>query len=151
MTTWISDENGNKASVECWGSEEKAREALESCNNCINCNNCNNCNQCNDCIDCINCNNCNYCNCCNRCDNCNYCKECAVKFSTRSDGYTFYLDTANYIRAGCRMFHSFAEAREHWKHRKGTQLGIETEAILQAMEQIVELMGIRLPVGVTDR
>jgi hypothetical protein len=28
MTTWITDENGNRASIEYWGSKEKAREAL---------------------------------------------------------------------------------------------------------------------------
>lgn len=38
--TWITDENGNRASVEVWGSEEKARAALATLNGCSRCSDC---------------------------------------------------------------------------------------------------------------
>ncbi|MBZ0171138.1 MAG: hypothetical protein K8E66_02040 [Phycisphaerales bacterium] len=44
------------------------------------------------------------------------------------------------MRAGCRDFTTFNEARKHWqKTRGGTKLGIETMAILDALEQIAVL------------
>lgn len=46
MATWISDDDGNKCSVEYFGSEAQARAALASlrgCKNCINCSNCSYC------------------------------------------------------------------------------------------------------------
>ena len=56
----------------------------------------------------------------------------------RSDGYLFYLtktDTGWRVRAGCRNFASFVEAREHWTAtRKETPLGDETFAILDYLE-----------------
>lgn len=38
--TWISDENGNRCSVEYFGSEEAAKTALESLKNCSLCSDC---------------------------------------------------------------------------------------------------------------
>ena len=56
----------------------------------------------------------------------------------RSDGYLFYLtqtDAGCHVRAGCRDFANFDEAREHWTAtRKGTSLGDETFAILDYLE-----------------
>ena len=40
MTTWLKDNNGNKCSVEFFGSEEAAQKALDSLKNCDNCINC---------------------------------------------------------------------------------------------------------------
>ena len=58
MTQWLEDSDGNKASVEYFGSVEKAQNALDSlinCANCINCSNCANCTNCTNCVGCINC------------------------------------------------------------------------------------------------
>lgn len=112
MTTWITDDRGNRCSVEYWGSEEKARAALAALKACSNCSNC------------------------SRCD-----ENCIIG-STRSDGYTFFLSPApdRRVRAGCHDFATFTEARKHWqKTRGGTKLGIETMAILDALEQIAAL------------
>ena len=49
MTTWIRDDNGNKCSVEYFGSEEAAKEALASLNDCDNCTNCFGCSDCSRC------------------------------------------------------------------------------------------------------
>ena len=62
--TWISDENGNRCSVEYWGSEEKAREALASNENCS---------------DCSDCSDCSYCSRCSDCSRCSYCSRCSGK------------------------------------------------------------------------
>ena len=35
--TWITDDRGNKCSVEYWGSEETARKALDKCSHCSDC------------------------------------------------------------------------------------------------------------------
>lgn len=40
MTTWLKDDNGNKCSVEYWGSEEAAQKALDSLKNCKGCSDC---------------------------------------------------------------------------------------------------------------
>lgn len=43
MTTWLNDGNGNKCSVEYFGSKEAAQTALDSlkeCKNCVNCSGC---------------------------------------------------------------------------------------------------------------
>ncbi len=70
--TWITDENGNRCSVEYWGTEEKAREALASLKNCENCTNCSRCSYCSDCSDCSDCSRCSY---CSRCSDCSYCSR----------------------------------------------------------------------------
>ncbi len=40
MTTWITDDKGNRCSVEYWGSEAAARKALASLKECDNCSDC---------------------------------------------------------------------------------------------------------------
>lgn len=133
MLDCIIDERGNVATIAHWGTKEAARASLKTLIYCNYCNNCSYCNYCNQCNHCICCNNCICCN------HCSYCNDCKIKGLTRSDGYTFYIDTKNHIRAGCRDFPDFPSAREHWKHRAGTQLGIETDVILDALEKVVEL------------
>ena len=58
MTTWIEDKDGNKCSVEYWGSKEAAQKALDSLKNCKNCTNCSRCSDCSDCSDCSRCSGC---------------------------------------------------------------------------------------------
>jgi hypothetical protein len=41
--TWITDENGNRASIELWGSESAARESLQTLKDCSRCSNCSRC------------------------------------------------------------------------------------------------------------
>jgi len=54
----------------------------------------------------------------------------------RSDGYHFVMGASRSIHAGCRVFISLAEAREHWNRtRGGTKLGRETMLILDYLEQ----------------
>ena len=55
MTTYITDENGNRASVERFGSAQAAQTALDSCIGCTRCTDCSNCDGCTDCTDCIRC------------------------------------------------------------------------------------------------
>ena len=65
--------------------------------------------------------------------------------ANRSDGYTFSIFNAKVgfcIIAGCRYFTSFKEARAHWKHRKGTALGRETDMILDYLEGVKKLYKI---------
>jgi hypothetical protein len=44
--TWLKDINGNKCSVEYFGSKEAAQAALDSLENCENCINCSDCSRC---------------------------------------------------------------------------------------------------------
>jgi hypothetical protein len=46
MTTWINGTNGNRASVEYWGSEDAARSSLETLKNCSGCSDCSGCSGC---------------------------------------------------------------------------------------------------------
>ena len=55
MNTWIKDDNGNKCSVEWFGSKEAAQAALDSLKNCRDCTNCSRCSRCSDCSDCSGC------------------------------------------------------------------------------------------------
>jgi len=55
IQVWATDEWGNRASANRWGSFEEAQESLETLTNCINCTNCEDCNNCKDCIDCDSC------------------------------------------------------------------------------------------------
>lgn len=58
----------------------------------------------------------------------------------RSDGYQFAIGDTGSVHAGCRVFSTMAEAREHWTQtRGGTPLGDETMAILDFLEKMVEL------------
>ena len=53
----------------------------------------------------------------------------------RSDRYQFVITKDGGVRAGCRTFDTFAEAREHWTMtRGGTALGAETMRILDWCE-----------------
>lgn len=87
MTTWITDDRGNRCSVEHFGSEDAARRALESNENCRNCENCkdcvscNNCRNCEGCVACEGCVHCWYCRnswYCTHCEDCRDCKACAA-------------------------------------------------------------------------
>ena len=62
--TWVVDSRNNRASVEHWGSEEKAIAALESCSDCC------------DCFDCYGCHGCSDCYGCHRCYDCYDCSGC---------------------------------------------------------------------------
>jgi hypothetical protein len=62
----------------------------------------------------------------------------------RADGhrflYTDFQGEGPRIKAGCREFKSFAEARRHWQEtRGGTMLGEETMLILDNLEKLVAL------------
>jgi hypothetical protein len=53
----------------------------------------------------------------------------------RSDRYQFVITKDGGVRAGCRTFASFTEARKHWTAtRRGTPLGAETMRILDFCE-----------------
>jgi len=86
MTTWIEDANGNKCSVEYFGSAEDSQKALDSlkgCRNCVNCSDCSDCSgcsycsYCSDCSGCRNCVNCSYCSFCSDCSYCSGCSDCS--------------------------------------------------------------------------
>lgn len=47
--SWLTDENGNRASIEYFGSREAAQKALDSLVNCKNCDDCVDCEDCEDC------------------------------------------------------------------------------------------------------
>ena len=114
--TEVTDDSGNRCTVAYWGSIEAAKAALATLSRCSNCSYCSNC------------------SCCSRCS-----ANCIVG-PTRSDGYTFFLSEERHVKAGCRDFTTFAEARGHWqKTLAGTALGIETECILQCLEQLQAL------------
>ena len=107
---WISDSNGNRASVERWGSEEKAKASLDTLDNCYNCTDCT------DCTDCARCTRCAGCTDCRDCTDCD--GQLPHYFLPVSDprGYTWLAiveSGAWRIRAGCRTF-TIAEARAHW-------------------------------------
>ena len=53
--TWIKDENGNRASIERWGSEENARASLATLKDCSGCSDCFGCSRCFDCSGCSRC------------------------------------------------------------------------------------------------
>jgi hypothetical protein len=55
MTVWLKDDNGNKCSVEYFGTKEAAQAALDSLKNCENCINCSDCSRCSDCSGCSGC------------------------------------------------------------------------------------------------
>ena len=64
MRTWITDENGNRASVEYWGSEEAARKSLETLTRCSDCSGCSDCSDCSGCSGCSGCSDCSDCSGC---------------------------------------------------------------------------------------
>jgi hypothetical protein len=153
VDTWISDDNGNRCSVEHFGSEKVAKAALESlkdCRNCTNCNYCTNCDYCNYCNYCEGCEGCEYCTGCKYCVHCTNCTDCRnvmrvknpqVVGPVRSDGYQFVIGETGSIHAGCRVFATADEAREHWKKtRGGTSLGEESLAIIDFLERMASIM-----------
>lgn len=84
--TWVSDGADNRCSIERWGSETAAREALASCQDCSGCQDCQNCYACQDCQDCErcqdlsrcqDCQNCSRCFCSQHCQDCNGCSRCS--------------------------------------------------------------------------
>ncbi len=80
MTTWIEDSNGNKCSVEYFGTREKAQAALDSlvrCRRCVNCSDCSDCSDCSRCSRCADCYDCSSCADCYRCYSCVGCSDCS--------------------------------------------------------------------------
>ena len=49
MTTWINGSNGNRASIEYWGSEDAARASMDTLKNCSYCSDCSDCSRCSGC------------------------------------------------------------------------------------------------------
>ena len=152
MTDWITDEHGNRASIAYWGSEDRARASLASLTDCRNCTNCSDCSRCSGCSYCSYCSGCSYCSYCSYCSDCSYCSYCSycsqvkdvnrpvVVGPIRSDGYQFVMGAGRSIHAGCRVFVSLAEAREHWQTtRGGTKLGTESLLILDQIEALAAL------------
>ena len=66
--TWITDDKGNRASIERWGSEKNARQALASLDGCSGCS---------DCSDCSGCSDCSRCSLCSGCSDCSRCSDCS--------------------------------------------------------------------------
>jgi hypothetical protein len=80
MTAWLKDDNGNKCSVEYFGTKEAAQKALDSlknCRDCINCSRCSDCSGCSGCSGCSNCSRCSRCSGCSGCSNCSRCSDCS--------------------------------------------------------------------------
>lgn len=143
---YVTDENGNRASIEYFGSQEAAENSLKTLKNCINCTDCH------DCISCISCNICNYYNYCHDCRNCTDCTDCTdcrrikecknslIIGGFRSDNYQFVMSESGSIHAGCRVFENITEARKHWiETRENTKLGDETFILLDVMEKLYEM------------
>ena len=68
---WLTDSNGNKCSVEYFGTRELAQSALDSLKECRDCVNCSRCSGCSDCSDCSRCSDCSDCSDCSRCSGLN--------------------------------------------------------------------------------
>jgi len=123
ITSW-TDENGNTATLDFWGSEDVARASLTTLKNCRNCTDCASCRNCTDCTDCTS---------CMRVKDIK--EKPAVVGPFRSDNYQFVITKDGGVRAGCRVFDNFTDAREHWKTTRGdTPLGRETMRILDWCE-----------------
>lgn len=102
MPSELRDDKGNIATIEYWGSIEKASASLltlKDCSNCLNCFNClrcRDCEECNNCSDCFACRKCsiccrcticigsNYCSKCDYCDNCVHCTDCDNSLNSQS-------------------------------------------------------------------
>jgi hypothetical protein len=74
---WITDDKGNRASVEFWGNEEAAKKSLTTLDGCHYCDNCSGCSGCSDCSDCSRCSRCSRCSGCSRCSDCSDCSGCS--------------------------------------------------------------------------
>src|SRR5262252_7019547 len=80
MTTWISDQNGNRCSVEYWGTKEDAQRALDSLKNCSGCGSFKNCSDCSGCSGgwgCSDGSDCRGYRGCSGCSGCSYCSDCS--------------------------------------------------------------------------
>lgn len=97
VSVWITDTNDNQASVEYFGSEEKARAALatlvdcKDCTNCVGCTGCTMCVRCVDCISCTNCILCKNCSNCIKCSDCIKCQYCTHCYDCKSCIQTDYM------------------------------------------------------------
>src|ERR1017187_9593178 len=76
MKVWISDDNGNRASIYKWGSVDAAKAALATLVNCRYCTDCKNCVGCNECNGCVGCSECAECRGCDGCKGWAGCEEC---------------------------------------------------------------------------
>ena len=85
MNTWIEDANGNKCSVEYFGSREAAQAALDSLIDCKNCTNCSDCSRCSRCSGCSGCSDCSD---CSRCSDCSYVAYQYDKVGVRAQALT---------------------------------------------------------------
>lgn len=77
--TFVSDGNGNTATIKKWGSREAALLSLKTltdCKGCTDCFNCVNCENCFNCVNCVDCKECGACTDCSECENCTGCREC---------------------------------------------------------------------------
>jgi hypothetical protein len=122
MTTWITDANGNRASVEYWGSEAKAQASLQTLTRCTDCTDCTGCTRCTDCTRCMRCTGCTGCTRCTDCTGCMRCTGCNLTLPSHRlpvadpRGYTWLaiLEDGQWrIRAGCRSY-TVDQARNHW-------------------------------------
>jgi uncharacterized pyridoxamine 5'-phosphate oxidase family protein len=73
---WVIDNRNNRASIERWGSEEKAAEILRSLDNCYRCSDCYGCSRCYGCSDCSRCSECSRCSRCYGCYGFYGCSDC---------------------------------------------------------------------------
>lgn len=125
MITWIYDNNGNRASVERWGSEDAARASLATLRNCMDCTLCTLCTRCTGCMGCMDCTRCKGCTRCTDCMDCTRCTGCMDCNMTLPNVRMPVSDPRGYawlaiwekdewrIHAGCRNF-TIEEARAHW-------------------------------------
>lgn len=72
--TWITDGNGNRASVEYWGGKKAAQQSLETLTDCWDCENCEYCDRCWQCIQSVECAQCDL---AVDCERCQWCWGCA--------------------------------------------------------------------------
>ena len=72
---WLTDANGNRASVEYFGTIEAAQAALDGLKGCTDCTNCTNCTDCTLCAYCSGCLGCTHSFDCLRCTYCHYCRR----------------------------------------------------------------------------
>ena len=119
---WVSDSNGNRASVAFWGSREKAEASLATLKDCHACHDCHDCHA------------------CRYCSQIKNAQSPIVVGPSRSDGYQFVMGASRSIHAGCRVFVSLAEARTHFETtRGGTPLGTESLLLLDQIEALAAL------------
>ena len=156
MTQWVTDQRGNRASVEFWGSEKAARNSLkllvncENCTNCSECISCKNCTECSNCVECEDCTGCRNCEKCVRCTDCRFCSKCndcegcsrargcdtsVIVSPFRSDGHHIVVSKNGKVHAACHNFNNLAAARAYWTAARGdTPLGKETQKLLDFIE-----------------